>query len=93
MPLRFFCHPRVFGPLFSAPSWEPWHTALSVLDGHGSELPSERQAWARERLGFAPGAALPETPAREAWLVCGRRAGKSHIAALMAVAANDGLWR
>ena len=75
-----------FGSLYAAPSWRSWKIALSVLDGRPDLLTESDAAFARERLGLDPGAPLPTTPALEAWLVCGRRAGKSAIAALIALA-------
>ena len=75
-----------FGDTYGADSWRPWHAALAVLDGRPENLSAEDAAFARERLGLAPGAQLPTEPALEAWLVCGRRAGKSHIAAMVALA-------
>ncbi len=78
--------PACFGDTYGAASWRPWHAALAVLDGRPDLLSSDDAAFARERLGLAAGAPLPREPAREAWLVCGRRAGKSHIAAMVAVA-------
>ena len=64
----------------------PRDAALAVLDGRPDLLSADDAAFARERLGLAAGAPLPTEQALEAWLVCGRRAGKSHIAAMVAVA-------
>ena len=78
--------PACFGDTYGADSWRPWHVALAVLNGRPDLLSADDAAFARERLGLAAGAPLPAEPALEAWLVCGRRAGKSHIAAMVAVA-------
>lgn len=72
--------PQLFGPDFGEPSWAPWHVALAAL--FGLELPEGglelyRECSGRERP--------PAEPAREGWLIVGRRGGKSRIAALVAV--------
>jgi len=61
-------------------TWGPWLTALRAAYGlplAESEFELYRQATGRET---PPGA-----PAREVYLICGRRAGKSRIAAAIAV--------
>jgi hypothetical protein len=72
--------PKLFGPWFKGATWQAWDIvlaaifALPVSKGH---LPLFHKMTGRlHPLCNA---------AREAWLVCGRRAGKSRIAALVAV--------
>ena len=67
---------------FGAPSWAAWRAALAVITGQGHRLDPTLAALARRCLGTD--APFPTTPAREVWIVCGRRAGKSHITAFMA---------
>ena len=73
--------PQLFGRLFRpTASWAAWRVALKALfalapttdDLTCYTAHTGRSAW-------------PSTPAREAWLVVGRRGGKSRIAALVAV--------
>ncbi len=73
--------PALFGPWFAdRASWRAWEAFLAALFG----LPMDAAAAAlyRRHTGRA---ALPSAAAREAWLVVGRRGGKSRIAALIAV--------
>jgi len=73
--------PALFGNFFrDAESWCPWQAFLAALFGlpmTDSQLEICRRHTGRERP--------PEGPAREGWVVAGRRAGKSLIAALVAV--------
>jgi hypothetical protein len=73
--------PRLFGPAFKDMStWRSWLAFLGALFA----LPlSEAEAaiW-RECTGRQ---ALPSKPFNEAWLVCGRRSGKSFVMALLGV--------
>src|SRR2546425_5165219 len=65
---------------FAAPSWATWRVCLKALFGlplAPDELPVFERHTGRS--------AAPTTPVREGWLVCGRRSGKSRIAALIAV--------
>lgn len=78
-------HKRVFGPMFKrrwwgGDSWGPWKAFLRALFA----LPADEDAMAickactqREKW--------PGKAAREAWLVVGRRGGKSRTAGLLAV--------
>jgi hypothetical protein len=72
--------PRVFKPLFRDPStWSAWRSFLAALFGlpmSDEELATYRECTARE--------AAPTVPSRESWIVCGRRAGKSFMLALIA---------
>ncbi len=73
--------PRVFAPWFrDRATWQSWFAflrALFALPLFGDELVTYRQCTGRSEA--------PTMPASEAWLVCGRRAGKSFILALVAV--------
>lgn len=73
--------PALFGPWFKdRMSWRAWEAFLAALFG----LPMDADAAAtyRHHTGRTT---PPSTPAREAWMVVGRRGGKSRIAALVAV--------
>ncbi len=73
--------PKVFGPAFrDRDTWEAWLTFLAALFGlplSPDQLQTYQQCTGRKLA--------PVTRAVEAWLVCGRRAGKSFILALVAV--------
>lgn len=71
--------PKLFGPWFKGSSWDNWQVFLKALFGldlAGDELETFTQFTGRQ---VAP----DET--NEAWLIVGRRGGKSLIAALVAV--------
>ena len=72
--------PQVFGPWFRGPSWRAWRVFLTVLFGLPLS-PAERETYATHTGRQHP----PIEQASEAWLVVGRRGGKSLIAALVAV--------
>jgi hypothetical protein len=65
--------PKLFGPWFKDPeTWTAWRAflaALFALPMAAKLLPIFTACTER--------ATLPNQPAAEAWLVCGRRAGKS----------------
>src|SRR5262245_1676404 len=70
----------LFADLFRGRSWDSWRVVARAMDGArltGSEL----ELW-KEHTGRSIG---PSAPARELWLACGRRSGKSRFAALLAV--------
>jgi hypothetical protein len=73
--------PHVFGPLFKDHgSYASWHAFLAALFG----LPLDDAQL--EVFKSCTGRDAPLTaPSKEAWLICGRRAGKSHALALIAV--------
>jgi hypothetical protein len=80
---------RRFWPELSAPSWRGWHVVLRAL--LGLTIPERDPTWTGhvpEPLAYfaehTGGRAPPTAPVREAWAVCGRRSGKSRIAALLA---------
>ncbi|MCW5891591.1 MAG: hypothetical protein KIT14_13980 [bacterium] len=71
--------PKLFAPFFPSPAWDRWRTFLRVLTGQplsGDELAVFTQATGRTTA--------PTVPAAEAWVVCGRRAGKSRVASVVA---------
>jgi hypothetical protein len=68
---------------FGAPSWDAWRTLLASLFG----LPMSPEQVATYRR-FTGRVAPPTVPAREGYLVVGRRGGKSIIAALIALWAS-----
>ncbi len=71
---------NLFGRQFSGPSWGPWRAFIATL--FGLPVPPDQLELARECTGLSEG---PSSPVREAWVVAGRRAGKSRIFALIAV--------
>jgi hypothetical protein len=73
--------PRLFAPWFREPaSWEAWRAFIASL--FALPMSSEELAIYRQCTGRSE---PPHDIASEAWLVCGRRAGKSFILALVAV--------
>ena len=67
-------------PAFRGPSWGAWRVLLAAL----FSLPmsaADRQVFQRLTGRSTP----PASPAREAWWLFGRRAGKSLVAALVAI--------
>ncbi|MGQ9688915.1 MAG: terminase large subunit domain-containing protein [Desulfobaccales bacterium] len=72
---------NLFGPLFrDLGTWRAWRVFLKALFGlrmGKAEFPLYRQCTGRD--------VPPDRPSREAWVVAGRRSGKSFIAALVAV--------
>ena len=73
--------PNLFGRWFrNADTWRSWFVFLAGLFG----LPMAEEQ--RELFERCTGrSAAPDAPAREAWLVVGRRGGKSFVLALVAV--------
>ena len=77
--------PRLFGGVFGGESWNPWRVFLAALfglpapSGKGSRRERElyRQCTGRSRW--------PTEPPREAFVIVGRRGGKSHMAAMLAL--------
>ena len=70
----------LFGPWFQGKSWAAWKAFLAALFGlpvHKATLEIYRQHTGRT--------SAPDSPVREAWLVVGRRGGKSLVSALVAV--------
>ena len=74
--------PALFASSFPLPTWRPWLCCGAALFGLTDQLTEPEQAFARECLGGRP---LPTTPVAEAWLIIGRRGGKSRFAAVLAI--------
>ena len=73
--------PRLFSPWFQPPkNWATWQVVLKALFGLPM-TPREVDVFSR----FTGRTTPPTSPAREAWLIVGRRGGKSRIAALIAI--------
>jgi hypothetical protein len=72
--------PELFGEQFAGESWAAWRAFLAAL--FGLPLIDSQLATYQTHTGRK---AAPAHPVREAWLIVGRRGGKSRIAALVAV--------
>ena len=71
--IQAMADPKLFKPWFKDPStWEAWRAFLAVL--FHLPMDDEQRAIARACTGLD---ALPEQAFNEAWLVVGRRGGKS----------------
>ncbi len=72
---------KLFAPWFrDRATWNAWFALLAAL--FGLPLTDEQLAIYRECTGRA---SPPTEPASEGWLICGRRAGKSFVLALIAI--------
>src|ERR1700722_14201989 len=72
---------RLFGGVLrDVATWTAWRVFLAAL--FGLSMSEDDAAIYRACTGRA---ALPDAPFAEGWLVCGRRAGKSFVMALIAV--------
>jgi len=82
MTIRDACDdPAIFAPWFRDRStWTAWLAFLNVL--FGLPLSDEQLAVYRQCTGRT---APPSGPFFESWLICGRRAGKSFVLAMIAV--------
>jgi hypothetical protein len=65
---------------FAAPSWAPWRAFIATL--FGLPIPEGQHGLFHECTGLSE---APTSSVREAWVVAGRRAGKSRIFALIGV--------
>jgi hypothetical protein len=72
--------PRVFGKFFTGPSWDAWKVFLAAL--FALPMTPDQLAIYQKHTGRTR---APQAPAREAWVLTGRRAGKSLTAALITV--------
>ncbi len=74
--------PALFGPWFKdRASWRAWEVFFAALFG----LPLDGEDAAALFSKHTGRTAAASTPAREGWVIVGRRGGKSRIAALVAV--------
>jgi hypothetical protein len=71
--------PQLFGPWFSAPSWATWRACLKAA--YCEPMTPEDLTLFHAVAG---GRALPTQRVKELWAICGRRAGKDSLAALIA---------
>src|SRR5262245_9135984 len=71
---------RVLGAVFTGPTWATWRIVLKAA--FALELTDGERRIAQK---LTQRDTLPASPVRELWLLLGRRAGKSIIAALLAV--------
>jgi hypothetical protein len=73
--------PNLFAPWFKDPaSWASWRSFIAALFALPM-LPEQVEVYRRSTGRSTP----PTKPANEAWLVCGRRSGKSFCLALICV--------
>ena len=72
--------PKVFDAFFRGPTWAAWRAFLAAL--FGLPLTGDQLETYRKHTGRSTPPAQPHT---EAWLICGRRSGKSFLCALVAV--------
>jgi hypothetical protein len=73
--------PNLFAPWFREPNtWLAWRAFLAAL--FALPMTDEQLAIYRDHTGRTD---APTDPASEGWLICGRRAGKSFVLALIAV--------
>jgi hypothetical protein len=72
--------PKVFGQFFKGPTWVVWRAFLAAL--FALPMTAEQLALFSKHTGRST---PPTQPLHEAWLVCGRRAGKSFILACVAI--------
>jgi hypothetical protein len=70
----------LFLPFFKGPSWDSWRAFLGAI--FALPVPEASADIVRRCTGRE---SLPVKPAREAWMVVGRRGGKSRIAAFLAI--------
>ncbi len=70
----------VFADWFAGPTWRPWRTVGKVVFGEALS-----DAELEEYRRFTGRTTAPTTPAREVWLMVGRRAGKDWFSAAVVV--------
>src|SRR5262249_13589296 len=71
--------PALFAAYFPRPAWNAWRAFAAALYGLGMSA-AERVVYAAATGRQTP----PTARAREAWVICGRRSGKSRIASAIA---------
>ena len=78
--LRALDDAQVFRPFFRGDTWGAWRAFLAAL--FALPMTAEQTAIYQTHTGRS---APPGEASHEAWLICGRRSGKSFILALVAV--------
>jgi len=78
--VRALNDPKVFGRFFRSDTWDAWRVFLTAL--FGLPLTHDQLLVYQQCTGRT---AAPRNPLQEAWLVVGRRGGKSFILATIAV--------
>jgi hypothetical protein len=78
--LRALDDEKVFAPFFRGESWAAWRVFLAALFALPLS-PEQLELYQRHTGRSSP----PAQPSHEAWLVCGRRSGKSFVLAAIAV--------
>jgi hypothetical protein len=79
--LEACCRQSLFAPWFkNRATWQAWFVFIAAL--FALPMTEEQLAIYQQCTGRS---VPPASPAKEAWLVCGRRAGKSFVLALVAV--------
>ena len=76
MITQFMSDPAIFGNQFSNESWDSWRALLSGFYGEECTDTAKFKTLTQR---------TPHGPYGELWMVIGRRGGKSHAAALIAV--------
>jgi hypothetical protein len=71
--------PDLFQTCFPSPAWDRWRAFCRAL--YGLPMPAGELATFRACTGRRD---APSRPATEAWVICGRRSGKSRIASAIA---------
>jgi hypothetical protein len=71
---------KIFAEHFEGDTWAPWIAFLAAL--FALPMTKEQLGIYRKHTGRKT---PPRAPLQEAWLICGRRAGKSFVLALVAV--------
>ncbi len=74
--------PALLGAVLTDSSWGPWRLCAAAIFGLTALLTPADRRFIRRCLGQSR---LPRSQAQEAWLIIGRRGGKSYFAALVAV--------
>jgi hypothetical protein len=77
--IRALNDPKVFGRYFRAESWNVWRVFLAAL--FGLPLTHDQLQLYKQFTGRST---APTSPLQEAWLVVGRRGGKSFVLAVIA---------
>jgi hypothetical protein len=78
--LRALDDEKVFAPFFRGESWAAWRVFLAAL--FALPMQDGQLATYQRHTGRS---SPPAQPSHEAWLVCGRRSGKSFVLAVIAV--------